>query len=105
MPLGSSVGPNIKELTADNKKSGKARGANGKVRPRRQIVAIALNAARKAGAKIPKPKKKRAYRFSLKEMRKRVSPASPLSQAGKERFKKRIQEGRVQVRRTLFGKG
>jgi hypothetical protein len=40
-----NVGRNIKELMADNKKSGKARGANGKPRSMKQIKAIALNAA------------------------------------------------------------
>lgn len=40
-----NVGKNIRELMADNKKSGKARGANGKPRSRAQILAIALNAA------------------------------------------------------------
>ncbi len=49
MPLGKNIHKNIKELYADNKKSGKARGANGKVRPRKQIIAIALNASRKNG--------------------------------------------------------
>ncbi len=48
MPLGNDVGKNIKELVADNKKSGKARGANGKVRSRKQVIAIALNAAGKS---------------------------------------------------------
>ena len=43
MPLKGTVGQKIKELMADNKKKGKARGANGKVRSHRQIVAIALN--------------------------------------------------------------
>ena len=33
------------ELKADNKKKGKARGANGKDRPRKQMVAIALKKA------------------------------------------------------------
>lgn len=47
MPLGKNVKANFKELYADNKKKGKARGANGKVRPRKQIIAIALNAAGK----------------------------------------------------------
>ena len=47
MPLkkGSSsktVSANIKELYADNKKSGNAKGANGKPRSRRQILAIAM---------------------------------------------------------------
>lgn len=40
-----NVGKNIAELMADNKKSGKARGANGKVRSRKQILAIALQSA------------------------------------------------------------
>ena len=47
MPLGKNVGKNIRELKADNKKSGKARGANGKPRSQKQIVAIALSASKK----------------------------------------------------------
>lgn len=47
MPLGKNVSKNIKELYADNKKSGKARGANGKPRSRAQIIAIAMSAAKK----------------------------------------------------------
>lgn len=45
--LGNSVTKNIKELYKDNKKKGKARGANGKPRSRAQIVAIAYAAARR----------------------------------------------------------
>lgn len=48
MPLGKSVKKNIRELVADNKKSGKAKGANGKARPIKQIVAIAYAAAGKS---------------------------------------------------------
>ena len=48
MPLTNNVGKNIEELKADNKKTGKAKGANGKVRSQKQIVAIALNAAGKS---------------------------------------------------------
>lgn len=48
MPLGKSVKKNIKELVADNKKSGKARGAQGKKRPMKQIIAIAYSAAGKS---------------------------------------------------------
>lgn len=47
MPLGKNVKKNFQELYADNKKTGKARGANGKPRSRAQIQAIALSAARK----------------------------------------------------------
>ena len=47
MPLGKDVGANIRELRRDNKKKGKARGANGKVRSKKQIIAIALAAKRK----------------------------------------------------------
>ena len=36
---------NIRELMKDNKKKGKARGANGKVRSNKQILAIALSTA------------------------------------------------------------
>lgn len=50
MPLGKNVSKNIKELYADNKKSGKERGANGKPRPRAQIIAIAMNAAGKSNS-------------------------------------------------------
>lgn len=39
---------NIRELYKDNKKSGKAKGANGKARSRKQIIAIALLTARKS---------------------------------------------------------
>lgn len=45
MPLGKNVQKNIKELYADNKKKGKARGANGKPRSRKQIIAISYAAA------------------------------------------------------------
>lgn len=41
----NNVGKNIKELMSDNRKKGKARGAGGKKRSRKQILAIALNAA------------------------------------------------------------
>lgn len=47
MPLGKNVKSNIKELYKDNKKSGSAKGANGKPRSQKQIVAIAYSAARK----------------------------------------------------------
>lgn len=47
MPLGKNVQKNIKELVADNKKKGKAMGANGKKRPMKQIVAIAYSASKK----------------------------------------------------------
>ena len=51
MSLSNNVGKNIKELRADNKKSGKARGANGKPRSQKQILAIALSAAGKSKKK------------------------------------------------------
>jgi len=50
-PLGKNVGNNIRELLADNRKTGKARGANGKPRGRAQIIAIALHAAGKSRKK------------------------------------------------------
>lgn len=40
-----NIGYNIRELKADNKKSGKAKGAGGKARPMKQILAIALSKA------------------------------------------------------------
>lgn len=53
MPLkkGSSkkvISESIRELVADNKKSGKEMGANGKKRPMKQIIAISLNSAGKS---------------------------------------------------------
>lgn len=51
MPLGKNVSKNIKELYADNKKKGKAKGANGKARSRKQIIAISLKAAGKSKKK------------------------------------------------------
>jgi len=35
----------------DNKKKGKARGQNGRVRSKKQILAIALESARRSGSK------------------------------------------------------
>ena len=40
-----NVGKNIRELIADNKKKGKAKGAGGKARSKKQIIAIALRVA------------------------------------------------------------
>ena len=40
-----NIGKNIRELMDDNKKSGKEWGANGNVRSRKQILAIALSKA------------------------------------------------------------
>ncbi|MGE4259210.1 MAG: DUF6496 domain-containing protein [Candidatus Babeliales bacterium] len=54
MPLGKSIGDNIRELQSDNHASGQERGANGKVRSKKQILAIALSASRKAGNRKPK---------------------------------------------------
>lgn len=42
-----TISSNIRELYKDNKKTGKARGANGKPRSRKQIIAIALSQAKK----------------------------------------------------------
>lgn len=47
MPLTKNVSSNIRELYKDNKKKGKARGANGKMRSRKQIIAIAMHVAGK----------------------------------------------------------
>lgn len=47
MPLGKNITKNIRELYKDNKKSGKARGANGIPRSRKQIIAIAYAASKK----------------------------------------------------------
>lgn len=46
-----TISANIRELYKDNKKTGKARGANGKPRSRKQIVAIALSQAGKSRKK------------------------------------------------------
>lgn len=51
MPLTKNVAYNIRELYADNRKSGKARGAGGKPRSRAQIIAIAYAAAGKSKKK------------------------------------------------------
>jgi len=48
MPLGKNVSKNMRELTKDNKRKGKERGAGGKPRSFEQMVAIALNAAGKS---------------------------------------------------------
>lgn len=45
------IAQNFKELYADNKKSGKERGVNGKARSKAQITAIVLNKAGKSKKK------------------------------------------------------
>ncbi len=55
----NNIGANIKELVADNKKSGKAKGANGKVRPMKQILAIAISTAKKSEPKHSKAHEKK----------------------------------------------
>ena len=55
MPLGKDVSKNMRELSADNRKNGKERGAGGKARSRNQMIAIALSAAGKS-----KPRKFKA---------------------------------------------
>lgn len=57
MPLGKDVKKNIKELYNDNKLSGKSRGANGKPRSQKQIVAISYSASRKSNGKRSSKKK------------------------------------------------
>lgn len=50
MPLKSgkkNFQSNIKELIADNNKKGKAKGANGKERTMKQILAIAYSVSKK----------------------------------------------------------
>lgn len=42
-----AIASRFKELYADNKKSGKERGQNGKPRSKAQIIAIALNNKKK----------------------------------------------------------
>ena len=59
MPLGKDIGKNIRELRADNRRKGKSRGAGGKARSQKQILAIALRAA---GV----PPKSQARRFRMK---------------------------------------
>jgi hypothetical protein len=54
MPLGKNMSKNMHELAMDNKKSGKARGANGKPRSRKQMIAIAMSAAGKGYKKVVK---------------------------------------------------
>lgn len=42
-----NIGKNIRELIADNKKLGKDRGAGGKPRSRKQILAISIAASKR----------------------------------------------------------
>lgn len=51
MPLTDNVKKNIKELYTDNQKTGKERGANGKKRSLKQILAISYSAAGKSNKK------------------------------------------------------
>lgn len=42
----SAISYNMHELSMDNKKKGKSRGANGKPRSRKQMIAIAISKAK-----------------------------------------------------------
>ena len=44
----NSMGYNLHELAMDNKKKGKAKGANGKPRSRKQMLAIAMSMTKKS---------------------------------------------------------
>jgi len=68
MPLGKNVSKNIHELYMDNKKTGKARGANGKPRSRAQIIAVALSAAGKSKSS-PKKTIKKAAKKPVRKMK------------------------------------
>jgi hypothetical protein len=48
MPMTRNVSENMREMYADNKKSGKERGAKGKPRSRAQMIAIAMKEAGKS---------------------------------------------------------
>lgn len=52
-----NIWANIRELKADNKKSGKGKGAEWKVRPMKQVIAIALNVALKPKKEMKHEKK------------------------------------------------
>lgn len=47
MPITKNIKKNFHELYEDNKKTGKERGAGGKPRSRKQIIAIALSKTKK----------------------------------------------------------
>lgn len=66
-----NIGYNIGELKADNMKSGKAKGAGGKVRPMKQILAIALSTAgvSKKGSKVEPKHSKKHEKMESKSMK------------------------------------
>lgn len=64
MPLGKGINNDIKELYADNRRGGKARGSNGKKRSRAQIIAIALASNRKKKKKKKPTKMARGGKVS-----------------------------------------
>jgi hypothetical protein len=46
--VNQAISYNLRELSKDNKKSGKEKGASGKPRSRQQMLAIAISAAKRS---------------------------------------------------------
>jgi len=86
-PLGKNVSKNIHELYMDNKKSGKARGANGKPRSRAQIIAISLSAAGKS-----KPMSKAKTMAKAKPMAKKSMSKPMAKKTVKKAMKKPVRK-------------
>jgi hypothetical protein len=59
MPGTRDIGHNIADLYASHSARGKARHRLSKSKERAMTIAIALDQARRAGANIPRPKRKR----------------------------------------------
>jgi len=88
-PLGKNVSKNIHELYMDNKKSGKARGANGKPRSRAQIIAISLSAA---GKSKPMAKAKSKPMAKAKTMAKKSMSKPMAKKTVKKAMKKPVRK-------------
>lgn len=88
----SNIGKNITELKADNKKSGKAKGAGGTPGPMKQILAIALNTAGVKPKKITTMKMDMKMEGKKENMKKHEKMETPNFKKVEKKAEKKVEK-------------